>query len=371
MQLLSAVVSLLFLIFPASPASAHNITAILNNFPEFSIFNHHLTKTHLAAKINRHNNITVCAIDNAGMTAFLSAPIPFSAMKRFLSVHVLRDYLGAEKLQQISDGTALAVPMFHSRGARKFNIIVQYDGSEVTLKTKLMDAKIIDALYDKQPLAVYKLDNILLPRELFRANIPKPEKMKIQQVSLSQNPAVSHDWPGSPSSAHLADSPCSSVSAYSPESLYLADSPDSSVYAYSPESSLYLANSPDLSAYPPESSHLANLPYLSAYSPESLYLADSPDSSVYAYSPESLYLANSPDSSAYSRESPCLAASPNLISSAISPNSPGLSSFTYPADLTYPPPPNVSVSSYPTDSPRVAICKSSRIARISFPLMCR
>ncbi|KAL1815293.1 hypothetical protein ACET3Z_017867 [Daucus carota] len=181
MQLLSAVVSLLFLIFPASPASAHNITAILNNFPEFSIFNHHLTKTHLAAKINRHNNITVCAIDNAGMTAFLSAPIPFSAMKRFLSVHVLRDYLGAEKLQQISDGTALAVPMFHSRGARKFNIIVQYDGSEVTLKTKLMDAKIIDALYDKQPLAVYKLDNILLPRELFRANIPKPEKMKIQQ----------------------------------------------------------------------------------------------------------------------------------------------------------------------------------------------
>jgi len=60
-------------------------------------------------------------------------------------------------------------------GARKFDFTVQNDGEDVTLKTKIVTAKITGTLIDEQPLALHSVDKVLLPKELFKADIaPAP-----------------------------------------------------------------------------------------------------------------------------------------------------------------------------------------------------
>ncbi|KAK9691244.1 hypothetical protein RND81_09G184700 [Saponaria officinalis] len=67
-------------------------------------------------------------------------------------------------------------------GANKYDFTVQNDGESVTLKTKVVTAKITGTLVDKDPLSVYKLDKFLLPREIFKpskviddASAPTPD----------------------------------------------------------------------------------------------------------------------------------------------------------------------------------------------------
>lgn len=106
-----------FLVLLPSSAGAHNITSILEKFPEFSTFNHYLTETNLAPEINRRQTITVCAVDNAGMADLIAKRLSAGAIRNVLSLHVLLDYFDAKKLHQITGGAALAATMFQATGA--------------------------------------------------------------------------------------------------------------------------------------------------------------------------------------------------------------------------------------------------------------
>ncbi|CAA3019418.1 fasciclin-like arabinogalactan 1, partial [Olea europaea subsp. europaea] len=90
----------------STTTNAHNITSILAKFSEFSTFNHYLTETHLAEDINNQKTITVCAVDNVGMSDLIAKHLPFSGIKNVLSLHALLDYFNAKKLHQITNGTA-------------------------------------------------------------------------------------------------------------------------------------------------------------------------------------------------------------------------------------------------------------------------
>ncbi|XP_058115224.1 fasciclin-like arabinogalactan protein 1 [Magnolia sinica] len=66
-------------------------------------------------------------------------------------------------------------------GVKKFDFTVQNNGEEVTLQTKIVTAKITGTVVDEEPLAVYTLDKVLEPKELFKkvetpAPAPAPEK---------------------------------------------------------------------------------------------------------------------------------------------------------------------------------------------------
>ncbi|CAB4278224.1 unnamed protein product [Prunus armeniaca] len=312
-------------------AEAHNITRILAKHPEFSTFNHYLTLTHLAAEINQHTTITVCAVDNSAMSALLAKKPSIYTIKNILSLHILLDYFGAKKLHQITNGTALAATMFQATGsapgsagfvnitdlkggkaaeapapgpaelnitsimsahgckvfadtllanpdafktyednvgggltvfcpmddafkaflpkfknltragkaslleyhavpvyqsmatlksnnglqntlatdgASKFDFTVQNDGQEVTLKTKIVTGKITGTLIDEQPVAIYTIDKVLQPKELFKgaltpAPAPAPEKPAHAPKSSKKK---TKDVP-SPDSESPADSP--------------------------------------------------------------------------------------------------------------------------------------------------------------------
>ena len=59
-------------------------------------------------------------------------------------------------------------------GAKKYDFTVQNDGEEVTLKTTIVTARITGTILDKQPLAIFTIDKVLLPKELFKAVAPAP-----------------------------------------------------------------------------------------------------------------------------------------------------------------------------------------------------
>lgn len=113
----TAVALVVSVVFLFSVAQAHNITRLLAKHPEFSTFNRYLGLTHLAAEINGRTTITVCAVDNAAMSALLAKHLSIYSIKNILSLHVLLDYFGAKKLHQITNGTALAATMFQATGS--------------------------------------------------------------------------------------------------------------------------------------------------------------------------------------------------------------------------------------------------------------
>ncbi|KAJ8532510.1 hypothetical protein K7X08_012433 [Anisodus acutangulus] len=363
----AAVVVSLTILFCAT--EAQNITRILAKHPQFSTFNHYLTTTHLAAEINRRQTITVCVVDNAGMSDLLSKHLSIYTIKNVLSFHVLLDYFGAKKLHQITNGTALAATMFQATGsasgssgfvnitnlkggkvgfspadydgappakfvksideiaynisviqistilpsseaeaptpgpsqmnltalmsvhgckifaetllanpaektfednvdggltifcpdddamknflpkfknltadgkqslleyhgvpiyqsisslksnngdmntlatdgANKYNFVVQNDGEDVTLKTKIVTAKITETLIDEQPLAIFSLDKVLLPKELFKAALtpaPAPAPAPEADAESPKHSKDKHKSPPAPDSP--ADSP--------------------------------------------------------------------------------------------------------------------------------------------------------------------
>ncbi|KAI3456812.1 hypothetical protein Pfo_013475 [Paulownia fortunei] len=173
----AAVVLSLFLILLPSTTHAHNITRILAKYPEFSTFNHYLTLTQLAPEINRRETITVCAVDNAGMSDLLSKHLTIGAIKNVLSLHVLLDYFDSKKLHQITDGTALAATMFQATGSAPgsagFVNITDLKGGKVGFSPRTMSVEAIP--YN---ISVIQISTIL-PSPEAEAPAPGPSQMNI------------------------------------------------------------------------------------------------------------------------------------------------------------------------------------------------
>ncbi|KAF7831275.1 fasciclin-like arabinogalactan protein 1 [Senna tora] len=74
-------------------------------------------------------------------------------------------------------------------GANKFDFTVQNEGEEVTLRTKITTAKITGTLIDEQPLAIYTIDKVLMPRELFKkAEAPTPAPAPAPEPAAADAP---------------------------------------------------------------------------------------------------------------------------------------------------------------------------------------
>ncbi|KAM0072809.1 putative fasciclin-like arabinogalactan protein [Helianthus debilis subsp. tardiflorus] len=58
-----------------------------------------------------------------------------------------------------------------TEGANKYDFTVQNDGEDVKLETKVVTAEISGTVVDDEPVAIYRIDKVLMPRELFKANV--------------------------------------------------------------------------------------------------------------------------------------------------------------------------------------------------------
>ncbi|CAL5047320.1 unnamed protein product [Urochloa decumbens] len=89
----------------AGAAVTHNITDILAAYPNFTEFSAALTSTGAAAEINRHQTITVLAVDNAAMAQLKAQKLEPKDLERVAYLHALMDYLDADKLRNILGGS--------------------------------------------------------------------------------------------------------------------------------------------------------------------------------------------------------------------------------------------------------------------------
>ncbi|KAJ0052565.1 fasciclin-like arabinogalactan protein 8 [Pistacia vera] len=143
----------LVLIFSAiaTTISAHNITDILKDHPEYSQFNSYLTQTKLADEINSRTTITVLALNNGAMSALVGKN-PLSVIKNELRLHVLLDYYDGQKLHQISKGTTLTTTLYQTTGNAPGNSgfvnITDLQGGKVGFGAAAAGSK-LDSSYSK------------------------------------------------------------------------------------------------------------------------------------------------------------------------------------------------------------------------------
>ncbi|KAK1291253.1 Fasciclin-like arabinogalactan protein 14 [Acorus calamus] len=104
---------LLLLSVAATFSAAFNITKILNQYPDYSVFNALLSEYGVADAINHRQTITVLAVPN-GPASSLSSQPPDVA-KRLASLHVVLDYYDLDKLRSLSKGTTLTT-LFQTTG---------------------------------------------------------------------------------------------------------------------------------------------------------------------------------------------------------------------------------------------------------------
>lgn len=198
-KLLAITLPLLLLLFASisSTINAHNITHILAQHPEYSTFNHYLTTTHLADEINRRRTITVCVVDNAGMSDLLAKHLSLQSLKNVLSLHVFADYFGARKLHQISKGSTTTSTLFQATGeaagtAGFVNItdtkggkvgfaVADYEGQYGPIASTFVKS-IAEISYD---LAVIQISHILTSPEA-EAPVGAPTDMNVTDLMEKQ-----------------------------------------------------------------------------------------------------------------------------------------------------------------------------------------
>ncbi|CAA6663387.1 unnamed protein product [Spirodela intermedia] len=85
---------------------AHNISTILEAFPEYSVYNGYLSQTKVADEINSRETVTVLVLTN-------------DAALRLLTV---LDYYDAKKLHDLSEGSVLTTTLLQTTGAAPGNL---------------------------------------------------------------------------------------------------------------------------------------------------------------------------------------------------------------------------------------------------------
>ncbi|XP_055808594.1 fasciclin-like arabinogalactan protein 1 [Solanum dulcamara] len=116
-------------------------------------------------------------------------------------------------------------------GAKKYDFVVQNEGDVVTLKTKIVTAKITGTLVDEQPVAIFTINKVLMPKELFKASAAPAPAPALAPDADSPEPSKKKKKHKAPAAADTpADSPADGPSDDFADST-AAD--DNSAFSYS------------------------------------------------------------------------------------------------------------------------------------------
>ncbi|CAL1384738.1 unnamed protein product [Linum trigynum] len=153
---------------------------------------------------------------DGGLTVFCPMDDPFKAfLPRFKNLTAAGK---VSLLEFFGVPVYMSMPMLKSNngvmntlatdGASKFDFTVQNDGEQLTLKTKSTTAKVTGSIFDEQPLAVYTIDKVLLPNELFKdAPSPTPAPAPAPAADAPKSSKKKKKSKSPPSSDGDADSP--------------------------------------------------------------------------------------------------------------------------------------------------------------------
>ncbi|XP_044493061.1 fasciclin-like arabinogalactan protein 8 [Mangifera indica] len=167
--------------------TAHNITDILKDHPEYSQFNGYLSQTKLADEINRRTTITVLVLNNSAMSALVGNN-PITVIKDELMVHVLLDYFDGKKLHQFSNGTTLTTTLYQTTGNAQGNSgfvnITDLRGGKVAFGAAALGSK-LDSFYSKSikqipyNISVIKISYPIIVQSILAAPAPSASDVNI------------------------------------------------------------------------------------------------------------------------------------------------------------------------------------------------
>ncbi|URD79107.1 Fasciclin-like arabinogalactan protein [Musa troglodytarum] len=117
----SVLLVLVLLCGPWAGCRAHNITAILERYPEYSLYNSYLTRTKVCDEINAHETVTCLVLDDGAMST-LAAKRPLAAIKNALRLLALLDYFDPPKLHALPSGSTLTSTLLQTTGNEAGNL---------------------------------------------------------------------------------------------------------------------------------------------------------------------------------------------------------------------------------------------------------
>lgn len=134
-------------------AEAHNITAILDGFPDYALYNSYLTKTKVCDEINAHETVTCLVLSDSAMSALVTAAKQnLAGIKNALRLLSLLDYYDPQKLHDLPSGTTLTTTLFQTTGNAAGNLgfvnITNLRGGKVGFAAAAPGSK-FDATYVK------------------------------------------------------------------------------------------------------------------------------------------------------------------------------------------------------------------------------
>lgn len=167
-------------IAPASPLKPDNITSILEKGGQFTSFIRLIKTTQVADQLN---NQLSTPNPNDGLTIFAPSDNAFSGLKpgtlnslsdqeklQLVQFHILPTLMSTSQFQTVSN------PLRTQAGdikSGRFPLNVTTSGNQVNITTGVVDATVANTVFSDRRLAVYQVDQVLLPLQIFGAT-PAP-----------------------------------------------------------------------------------------------------------------------------------------------------------------------------------------------------
>uniref|UniRef100_A0A1D1ZKK1 Fasciclin-like arabinogalactan protein 11 n=1 Tax=Anthurium amnicola TaxID=1678845 RepID=A0A1D1ZKK1_9ARAE len=193
-----------------APAGPPNVTAVLEKAGQFTTLIRLMRSTQVGDQINTQLNNS-----NAGITLFAPTDNAFSSLPpgtlnslsdqqkvALVQFHVLPSFLPLSQFQTVTN--PVRTQAGDAAGGAGFPLNVTSSGNQVNITTGVVNTTISNTLFSGGQLAVYQLDQVLLPMQLFGTPAPAPAPAAVAPKKGSR--AASADGPSGSSKDAAGDS---------------------------------------------------------------------------------------------------------------------------------------------------------------------
>ncbi|KAF8695959.1 hypothetical protein HU200_036837 [Digitaria exilis] len=166
----------------ATPSGPPNVTAILEKGGQYTTFMRLMKETQQDTQLNSQLNSSFGNNGGGGYTVFAPTDNAFNNLKpgtlnsltqqqqvSLVQGHVLPSYYSMDSFQTASN--PVRTQASGRDGPYTLNITSDTN-NQVNVSSGVVEVRINNALYSTKPLAVYSVDKVLLPVELFGAKAP-------------------------------------------------------------------------------------------------------------------------------------------------------------------------------------------------------
>ncbi|XP_068636497.1 fasciclin-like arabinogalactan protein 11 [Aristolochia californica] len=185
-----------------APAGPTNISAILEKAGQFTTLLRLIRVTQVADQINTQLNNS-----NQGLTFFAPPDNAFSSLKAgtlnsltdqekvsLVQFHILPTFLSMSQFQTVSNPVRTQAG---NSAAGEYPLNVTTSGNQVNVSTGVDDATVANTIYTDGQLAVYQVDKVLLPLDIFGVKPPAPAPSPLKKPKKSSDSSDSASGPAS------------------------------------------------------------------------------------------------------------------------------------------------------------------------------